>query len=118
MNEKSRIPEYILELENDPHNSQINIIPLIYNDYVHCIEIRFPATVYGTRISNQNFTDMTSVLLRRTSGTVVVSSTMELFQQGILSLKIAFMNHGYKEKKVMKALDLLVSEILPSFKHL
>lgn len=114
---ESKLIKYFEELaESQLAKSDVSFMPTSFNGRVYGIEARFSATKYSRRCKEDDFEKMKDVFLRRSGGTLRVASTWQEFCGGILSLRVAFRNHGYNEKKIMNVLRLFTAEILPSIR--
>ena len=111
---KSKVTKYIEGWNEHPQVPKISMAPIAYGGRVYNIEVRFPASMYGHRCEEHEFDKMAVKLLGLSAGALKVSSTYSEFWSGILSLKVAFKNHGYSDKYIVKALAKLATEIIPS----
>ena len=92
----------------------VKVMPLTYVDDLYGLEIRFPGTAY--EVAQDQFVDIKGALARRSGGTIRFSTSWHDFRAGIISLSVACANHAYSDDETIKALKLLLTEILPSFK--
>ena len=112
---KSELVKYLEAQAHRPRDADICLMPIIYSDQVYGIEIRFTATMYGHRCEEEDFKSVVSTILDKSGETLKVSSTWEDFWSGVLSLKVAFCNHEYDDDIIIDTLQLLITEIIPSF---
>ena len=109
------ILKYIEEWElNDAEHAKMHAMALGTENFVYGIEVRFSATKYD--LSRERYDDMRDVVKRRSSGCLSISSSYEEFHSGIISLKLAFCNHGFNDRKVTTVVKTLLEEIIPSMK--
>lgn len=100
--------------KNKAKKAKIHLMSVCDNDHIYALEVRFSATLY--KCSEEEFFGLRDMLRRRSGGVFVVTTSWVDFHAGLLSIKVAFCNHAYNDKKVAKALKMLITEIIPSFK--
>ena len=83
------------------------------NDRVYAIEIRYSATLFHC-IDDEHFTQLVNSIGRRSGGVLRISSSLDDFNTGIISVKVASCNHSFNEGRVIKTLRFLMEDYFTS----
>ena len=109
------IKKYIKGWEKEKSQSvKIHVAAIADDSYVYGIEVRFSATMY--ELTEDAFKSMVDTINRKSGGCLKIYSSYEEFHSGIVSMNVAFCNHGYSSKKIINTLKFLLTDILPSLK--
>lgn len=103
--------KYIDKWENDFSEKEgVHVAALKDCNNVYGIEVRFPNTRYDC--SEEAFDEIRGVISSRSGGSFYVSTSVEDLRSGFLSIRVAFCNHGYSDKKAKNTLQFLLEKIL------
>ena len=99
------IMEYINNLNAENTNMDVTAIENVEHRPI-CIEIRFVAIAYKTdRVDWKNFVfDMKEA----SHLTAFISTNEEMFQNGIIEIKLSSQNHNFEEGKIVETLRFMV----------
>ncbi|MBR0112643.1 MAG: hypothetical protein IJM02_02750 [Clostridia bacterium] len=109
MPEAFSLTEFIRDW-NERHNN-FRFTPAGENSPVS-VEIRYTAVRYKD-ITNgiDKWNDFVSAVEYRGRGIICVSSSYNMFEQGIIELKLANLNHNYTESRVISILQWIGEEL-------
>ena len=111
---ETELTKFIRAWSEDEVNNRIHLMALRDHEHVYGLELRSPATMYNC--PEDGFVALKDVMIRSTGGALRVTTSWSDFRAGVLSISVAFCNHGYSDKKITRALKILLTEIIPSFK--
>lgn len=77
------------------------------------VEVRYSAARYQYFLSKQAWQRLKDCITTKSHGTMYVSTNEELFERGILEIKIASSNHNYQERFVIGTLVWIAEEFFP-----
>ncbi len=111
---KNKVLKFIENWEkNHAGAAKIHLMPIKDGKNIYGIEMRFVTTRY--ELPEDEFDDLVIVTRRRTGGCLKITSTWSDFRAGIVSMKVAFCNHGYNERKIVNMVEFMLKEIFPIF---
>ena len=100
--------------QNEAKHRKIHLLNVCDSSgHIYTIEIRYSATLFRC-IDNEQFTNLVNSIGRRSGGVLRISSSMDDFNTGIISIKVAFCNHSFNEKRVTKTLRYLLEDYFSS----
>lgn len=109
------IKQYIRGWEKEKsQTTKIHVAAIADESYVYGIEVRFSATMY--ELTKDAFKSMVDTVNRKSGGCLKIYSSYDEFHSGIISMNVAFCNHGYSGRKVIDTLRFLFTDVLPDLK--
>ena len=75
------------------------------------VEVRYPAAKYQKFYSTDKWNELRLMVDALSHGTMVATTNEELFEKGILELKIASQNHNYQDRLAIATLSWIGEEL-------
>ena len=81
------------------------------------VEIRYETTSYQNFCANKQWNSLKSLVETISNGLMFVASSEEFFKRGIVEIKIASADYGYREELIVEVLRWIGEESFPKIEE-